>query len=139
MKSVILSLCALTGLCLAQSEVKELNVKNAGPSIYELVTVHNQAVAVIESVEASRSMAVIKYFLSQNECIAISISVKTMQWDNNRDDWAVDEKGNIKFSEKKMILYPHDKDKFKQAQEMLDSGITDLFEHYNKNIKPQIS
>ncbi len=136
MKSLLLTLTAFSSLGLAQSELRELPLKSAGPSHAELVSVQGVPELVIESIEHSRGLSQIKYHLHGRECIAITLRVRRLIWDAQRDDWARDAQGELLFTEKSMVLYPHEKGKYTQAQELLQSRIADYFHYYKEHIQP---
>ncbi len=138
MKILMMMLAFASLPCLAKSEITELDVAQPGQSHYELVSVYDRPVLVIATVEVTQRVYVLKYYLDEGDCVALSITVNSFVWDAERQDWARDASGARACTVKRMLLYPHEKHRFKEAQQLLDSRIEDEFTYFKNHIQPLI-
>ncbi len=142
MKTQLLTLCASV-LALAPLNTAaqwELSLPNEERSSYELVCspIVDTPVAIIQLSFLSNRAISVTYYLDRLDCIAITLTERTFQFDQEAGDWAVDAQGNRISTEKVIRAYPHEKEKLEEIKELLGGSSGDLFAEYRNKIKPHL-
>ncbi len=142
MKTHLLTLCAavLTLTSFSTAAQWELSLPNEERSSYELVCAPttDTPVAIIQHSFLSNRVIRVTYYLDRLDCIAITVTERAFQFDQDAGDWAVDDQGNRIFTETVIRAYPHEKQKLGEIKELLGGSSGDLFAEYTNKIKPHL-
>ncbi len=142
MKTHLLALCSavLALTALSSAAQWELGLPNEERSSYELVCAPTVGtpIAIIQQSFLSNRVISVTYYLDRLDCIAITVTERKSQFDQETGDWAVDAQGNSIFTETVIRAYPHEKEKLEEIKKLLGGSSGDLFAEYRNKIKPHL-